>query len=81
MNAARAGDVKPPVATIDDSNDHYGPIDGNPIIPGPCAEAQQAYHLLKSLSERQRGLVLCWFCRSCNRYVPPGDHCHCANDE
>ena len=69
------------MATIDDSDAPYGPIDGDPAMPRPCAEAQQAYHLLKQLSERQRGLVFCWFCKHCHRYVPPGDHCTCSCDE
>lgn len=47
----------------------------------PCAEAVEAHRILLSLSERQRGLVLCWFCSACHRYVGPGDHCVCERDE
>jgi len=41
----------------------------------------EAYRLLMLLTEEQRGLVLCWFCSGCWRYVGPGDVCHCKNDE
>lgn len=41
----------------------------------------QAYRALKLMTEHERSLVLCWFCRHCNRYVGPGDACHCSNDE
>lgn len=40
--------------------------------------AREAFLLLMSLSEEQRGLVLCWFCNGCNRYVGPGDACRCG---
>ena len=36
---------------------------------------------LKTLTDEERGLVLCWFCRGCDRYVGAGDTCHCMNDE
>jgi len=69
------------MVTMIDSDEPYGHIDGDPAVCDPCPEAWQAYWLLKSLSERQRGLVLCWFCSSCHRFVPPGDYCTCARDE
>jgi hypothetical protein len=47
----------------------------------PTFEMREAYRLLRSLTDEQRGLVLCWFCKSCWRYVGPGDTCHCENDE
>jgi hypothetical protein len=45
------------------------------------AEMRQARALLMTMTEEQRGLVLCWFCSSCRRYVGPGDRCTCAYDE
>ncbi len=61
---------------------HYGPIKGDPNNPGqPTPEAQEVSRLLMLLGETQRGLVLCWFCRACHRYVGPGDHCTCERDE
>ncbi len=45
------------------------------------SEMREATRLLMLLTEEQRGLVLCWFCPGCWRYVGPGDFCHCRNDE
>lgn len=44
-------------------------------------EVRQAFQCLKALSEFDRGLVLCWFCKYCHRYVGPGDSCTCTKDE
>jgi hypothetical protein len=44
-------------------------------------EARLVFAALLRLSEEQRALVLCWFCRGCARYVGPGDHCNCERDE
>jgi len=33
---------------------------------------------LMRLTDEQRGLILCWFCPDCARYVGPGDECHCC---
>lgn len=55
--------------------------------PNPCEyhditpEMKLALSTLKSLTEIQRGRILCWFCSGCYRYVGPGDYCHCENDE
>lgn len=57
----------------------YGHINGPPGQTVP--ETRDAFRLLLLLSEQQRGLVLCWFCGSCYRYVGPRDICHCNNDE
>lgn len=45
------------------------------------SEMSRAFKLLKGMSEEQRGLILCWFCNGCRRYVGPGEVCHCENDE
>lgn len=64
------------------SDPHYGPVNGDPNHLGrPTPEAQEAMRLLLLLGEVQRGLVLCWFCGACYRYVGPGDTCTCRNDE
>lgn len=44
-------------------------------------EMKNTFLKLMRLSDRQRGLILCWFCQGCHRYVGPGDCCHCMNDE
>jgi hypothetical protein len=40
----------------------------------------EALRLLRSMTESERGLVLCWFCSACRRYVGPGDSCDCENE-
>ncbi len=40
-----------------------------------------AFDTFMKMTEHERGLVLCWFCSACHRYVGPGDACHCSNDE
>ncbi len=40
-----------------------------------------AFDTFIKMTENERGLVLCWFCSACHRYVGPGDACHCSNDE
>lgn len=42
---------------------------------------QEVYQRFKELTDWERGLVACWFCKHCHRFVGPGDSCHCANDE
>jgi hypothetical protein len=44
-------------------------------------DMRQAFNLLLKLTEEQRGLILCWFCNGCKRYMGPGDYCYCDNDE
>lgn len=62
-----------------DPKEDYGNVSGN---TGEFTdEAREAYRLLRLLDERQRGLVLCWFCSACHRYVGPGDGCTCERDE
>jgi hypothetical protein len=51
------------------------------VVPDVTPEMRQARALLMGLTEEQRGLVLCWFCSSCRRYVGPGDSCNCERDE
>lgn len=41
---------------------------------------REAFRLLMTMTETQRGFVLCWFCSACRRYCGPGDYCHCADD-
>lgn len=53
----------------------------NQEMAGVTPEMNQTFDLLLGLSEAQRGLVLCWFCSDCYRYVGPGDHCTCMRDE
>jgi hypothetical protein len=49
--------------------------------PEPPSEPQRILAALQTMTEEQRRLVLCWFCSGCQRYVGPGDACHCENDE
>ncbi len=49
--------------------------------PEATPEMKQAMALLMGMTEMQRGLLLCWFCPGCRRYMGPGDYCHCRNDE
>ncbi len=58
---------------------HYGPIESSDGI-SPTPEAREVTRLLMQLSEHQRGLVLCWFCKHCYRNMGPGDYCTCARD-
>lgn len=51
------------------------------LADGRSLSMQQAFQLLLGMTEAERGQVLCWFCGGCYRYVPPGDTCHCENDE
>ena len=51
--------------------------DGRPLTPERMARVREAFRLLLEMSEGDRGLVLCWFCSACHRYVGPGDSCHC----
>jgi len=44
-------------------------------------EMRRCYRLLLDMNDEQRGQILCWFCRGCNRYVGPGDSCTCERDE
>jgi hypothetical protein len=44
-------------------------------------DVRKAFAALYKLTDDQRGLVLCWFCDSCHRYVGPGDNCRCGDDE
>jgi hypothetical protein len=48
---------------------------------GITLEMAEVSRLLMGLNEAQRGLVLCWFCNGCRRYVGPGDSCTCERDE
>jgi len=47
--------------------------------PLPCElhtvshDQSVAFAALRRLSVTQRGLVLCWFCPWCHRYLPPGE--------
>lgn len=47
--------------------------------PSPCSchevtdDMRIASQALRRLDEVQRGMVLCWFCRWCHRYVGPRD--------
>jgi hypothetical protein len=51
------------------------------LYPDYTPEMRQAFQLLKGLTEHQRGMVLCWFCKGCDRYIGPGDYCNCMRDE
>lgn len=39
-----------------------------------------AYQLLRAMTEAQRGRVLCWFCKTCHKYVGPGLSCSHPED-
>lgn len=45
---------------------------GLPTCPPGVGEAFRA---LQALTPDQRGLVLCWFCAQCFKYIPPGESC------
>jgi len=54
---------------------------GKPILEDRAKLIKQVMANLLVMTEHERGLVLCWFCNGCHRYVGPGDSCHCINDE
>lgn len=54
---------------------------GKPVIGERLLLVQTALACLKACDEATRGLVLCWFCRGCSRFLGPGEDCHCENDE
>ncbi len=59
------------------TSDPRGPV----YRPGHTRGMNEAWWLLRQMMEEQRGLVLCWFCRACHRYVGPGDSCTCERDD
>lgn len=62
-------------------NENFPDEFGTPMTEERMSMIRLALKALMDLSEHERGFVLCWFCRGCNRYVGPGDKCHCWNDE
>ena len=59
----------------------HAKISGREADPVRSPAQQTAFQLLLGMTEAERSLVLCWFCGGCYRHVPPGDTCHCENDE
>lgn len=55
--------------------------DGKPIPEERADLIRMTYLAFKSLTDGERGMIACWFCQGCWRYVGPGDVCHCMNDE
>lgn len=54
---------------------------GQPMSPDRKVRIRQVFQLLFDMNQWDRGLVLCWYCKFCHRYVGPGDYCNCAKDE
>ncbi len=54
---------------------------GKLVTEDRAEKIRQAFQCLMALTDDERGLALCWFCRGCNRHVGPGDHCTCMRDE
>lgn len=54
---------------------------GRALLPERAERVRRALSALMLLTEHERGLVLCWFCRGCGRHVGPGDACYCERDE
>jgi hypothetical protein len=50
-------------------------------VDPPDDATRAAFAALMRLTDEQRLLVLCWFCRGCGRYIGPGDSCNCERDE
>ena len=42
---------------------------------------KDAFHAFMRLTDYERGTVMAWFCAGCYRYLAPGEHCHCQNDD
>ena len=49
--------------------------DGKQVEPDRHKAINKAYEALKALAPLERGLVLCWFCDLCRKYIPPGKAC------
>lgn len=47
----------------------------------PSESARAAFQAMLRCTEDERAEVMAWFCRGCLRYIGPGEHCHCSNDE
>lgn len=54
---------------------------GKPLPQNRMEMVRQAFQAMKALTNHERGLITCWFCHHCGRYVGPGDSCHCCDDE
>lgn len=48
---------------------------------GVTPEMQQAFYLLRLMSEGERAFLFKRFCRSCHRILASGEACNCQRDE
>jgi hypothetical protein len=55
---------------------------GQPLPEGKQELIRLVMAALRSMTEHERGMIFCWFCPVCHKYIGPGENfCHTISYE